>query len=38
MAADANAVRRDEDHNATIYRIFGDVRPTADVLELIRKS
>jgi hypothetical protein len=29
--ADANAARRDQDHNAalyTIYRTFGDVRPT----------
>ncbi|MFI9724384.1 isochorismatase family protein [Streptomyces sp. NPDC052396] len=40
MVADANAARRDEDHNAalyTIYRTFGDVRPTADLLELICK-
>lgn len=39
MIADANAARRDQDHNATlhtIYRTFGDVRPTVDVLELIR--
>lgn len=38
MVADANAARRDEDHNATlhtIYRTFGDVRPTSDVLDLI---
>jgi nicotinamidase-related amidase len=38
MVADANAARRDEDHNATlytIYRTFGDVRPTFEVLELI---
>jgi nicotinamidase-related amidase len=38
MVADANAARRDEDHNATlytIYRTFGDVRPTSEVLELI---
>ncbi|MEV5508534.1 isochorismatase family cysteine hydrolase [Streptomyces orinoci] len=38
MVADANAARRDADHNATlytIYRTFGDVRPTAEVLELI---
>jgi nicotinamidase-related amidase len=36
--ADANAARRDQDHNATlytIYRSFGDVRPTDDVLALI---
>jgi nicotinamidase-related amidase len=41
MVADANAARRDEDHNATlctIYRTFGDVRPTADILELIHNS
>lgn len=41
MVADANAARRDQDHNATlhtIYRTFGDVRPTADVLELIHNS
>jgi nicotinamidase-related amidase len=38
MVADANAARRDQDHNATlytIYRTFGDVRPTAELLELI---
>lgn len=38
MVADANAARRDRDLNATlhtIYRTFGDVRPTADVLKLI---
>jgi nicotinamidase-related amidase len=38
MVADANAARRDEDHNATlytIYRTFGDVRPTFEVLDLI---
>lgn len=38
MVADANAARRDADHNAalhTIYRTFGDVRPTSEVLELI---
>jgi nicotinamidase-related amidase len=38
MVADANAARRDEDHNATlhtIYRTFGDVRPTADVITMI---
>lgn len=41
MVADANAARRDADHNATlhtIYRTFGDVRPTAEVLDLIRAS
>jgi nicotinamidase-related amidase len=38
MLADANAARRDQDHNATlhtIYRTFGDVRTTEDVLRLI---
>lgn len=38
MVADANAARRDRDHNATlhtIYRSFGDVRPTSEVLGLI---
>ncbi|MEE6179440.1 hypothetical protein [Mycobacterium sp. 050134] len=41
MVADANAARRDEDHKATlytIYRTFGDVRTTTDVIELIHKS
>lgn len=39
MVADANAAGRDQDHNATlhtIYRSFGDVRPTAEVISLIR--
>ncbi|WP_188188830.1 isochorismatase family cysteine hydrolase [Nonomuraea sp. SYSU D8015] len=38
MVADANAARRDEDHNATlytIYRSFGDVRTTDEILGLI---
>ena len=38
MVADANAARRDQDHNAAlynIYRSFGDVRPTEEVLDLI---
>ncbi len=38
MVADANAARRDCDLNATlhtIYRSFGDVRPTSELLELI---
>ncbi|MFI1919966.1 isochorismatase family protein [Nocardia sp. NPDC020380] len=38
MIADANAARRDQDHNATlhtIYRSFGDVRPTSDLLAMI---
>lgn len=37
LVADANAARRDEDHNATlytIYRTYGDVRPTDEVLTL----
>lgn len=41
MVADANAARRDEDHNATlytIYRSFGDVRPTADVIKLVQAT
>ncbi|RKT51801.1 isochorismatase family cysteine hydrolase [Saccharothrix australiensis] len=41
MVADANAARRDRDHNATlhtVYRSFGDVRPTADVVELIGRG
>ncbi|CAL9335890.1 Isochorismatase family protein YecD [Streptomyces sp. enrichment culture] len=39
MVADANAARTDREHNAalhTIYRSFGDVRTTAEVLDLIR--
>ncbi len=38
MVADANAARRDQDHNATlytIYRTFGDVRTTEEVLDLL---
>ncbi|GAA2016020.1 cysteine hydrolase [Catenulispora yoronensis] len=38
MVADGNAAVRDQDLNATlhtIYRSFGDVRPTAEVLQLI---
>jgi nicotinamidase-related amidase len=38
MVADANAARRDQDHNGAlhnIYRSFGDVRPTAEVLDLV---
>ncbi|GAA3997768.1 cysteine hydrolase [Allokutzneria multivorans] len=41
MAADANAARRDQDHNATlhtVYRTFGDVRPTDEIVELILRS
>ncbi|MFD0547635.1 hypothetical protein [Streptomyces mexicanus] len=39
MGADANAARRDREHNAalsTIYRSFGDVRTTDEVLDLIK--
>lgn len=38
MVADANAARRDQDLNATlytIYRSYGDVRSTADLIALI---
>ncbi len=38
MVADANAAVSDQSHNATlhtIYRSFGDVRPTQEVIELI---
>jgi nicotinamidase-related amidase len=38
MVADANAARRDQDLNATlhtVYRSFGDVRPTDEVVQLI---
>jgi nicotinamidase-related amidase len=38
LVADACAAVRDQDHNATlhvVYRTFGDVRSTADVLTLI---
>ena len=38
MVADANAAMRDRDLNATlhtIYRSFGDVRPTDEVLALL---
>ncbi|GGL35239.1 isochorismatase family cysteine hydrolase [Nocardia jinanensis] len=41
MVADANAARRDRDHNATlhtIYRSFGDVRPTSEVLDMIEAA
>ncbi|MGW4948036.1 isochorismatase family protein [Actinoplanes sp. NPDC004185] len=39
MVADANSAPRDESHNATqhtVYRSFGDVRTTDEVLALIR--
>ncbi|MGI5422239.1 isochorismatase family protein [Actinomadura luteofluorescens] len=38
LVADANAARDDREHNATlhtVYRSFGDVRPTAEVLGMI---
>ena len=38
LVADACAAMRDQDHNATlhvVYRSYGDVRPTTEVLELI---
>jgi nicotinamidase-related amidase len=38
LLADACAARTDAEHNATlhtIYRSFGDVRPTAEALALI---
>ena len=38
IGADANAARHDEDHNATlytIYRTFGDVRSTSEVVTMI---
>jgi nicotinamidase-related amidase len=41
MVADANAARRDSDHNGAlhnIYRSFGDVRPTTEVIDLLRRS
>ena len=41
LVADANAARRDEDHNATlytVYRTFGDVRTTADLIALIERD
>jgi nicotinamidase-related amidase len=41
MVADANAAMRDQDHNATlhtIYRSFGDVRSTAEVIAMIESA
>jgi nicotinamidase-related amidase len=38
FVADANAARRDQDHNATlytVYRSFGDVRSTSEVVGLV---
>lgn len=40
MVADANSAMRDEDLNATlhtVYRSFGDVRPTAELMDLIER-
>ena len=40
MVADANSAMRDEDLNATlhtVYRSFGDVRPTAELVDLIER-
>jgi hypothetical protein len=41
MVADANATVSDAVHNATlftVYRSFGDVRPTDEVLGLITQA
>jgi nicotinamidase-related amidase len=41
LVADACAATRDADHNATlrtIYRSYGDVRPTTEVLDLIARG
>ncbi|MEV0703677.1 isochorismatase family cysteine hydrolase [Saccharopolyspora sp. NPDC050389] len=41
MVADANAAGRDADHNATlhtIYRSFGDVRATAEVVAMLEEA
>jgi nicotinamidase-related amidase len=41
VVADANAARRDQDHNATphtSYRSFGDVRPTAEAIGMIESA
>ena len=41
MVADANSAVRDEDLNATlhtVYRSFGDVRSTAELLDLIERG
>ena len=38
MVADANAARRDQDLNATlytIYRSYGDVRPTGELVAMV---
>ncbi|WP_208321924.1 isochorismatase family protein [Paramicrobacterium chengjingii] len=39
LAADACGASRDQDHNAalhTIYRSYGDVRPTEEIMQLVR--
>ena len=39
LVADACAAMRDQDHNAAlhvVYRSFGDVRTTAEVVDLVR--
>lgn len=41
LVADACAATRDQDHNATlhvVYRSYGDVRSTAEVLELVARG
>lgn len=41
MVADANATGRDQDHNATlatIYRSFGDVRSTTEILAMVESA
>ncbi|GMA87896.1 hypothetical protein GCM10025868_31460 [Angustibacter aerolatus] len=41
LVADANAARRDRDHDATlhvVYRTFGDIRSTDDVLALLHAT
>ncbi len=41
FAADATAARRDHDHNAAlhnIYRSFGDVRPTEEIVRLLQRQ
>jgi predicted amino acid racemase len=41
MVSDGNACRSDEEHLAglsTFFQVFGDVRPTAEAVALIRKS
>ncbi len=41
VSADACAARRDKDHNATlhtVYRSFGDVRATSEIVALVRRG